>query len=283
MTKHYFEILNNSNNLIKGDLRIPFLESLSPLIIFSHGFKGFRNWGFIPYVVQKFAENGFISINYDFSLNGIIDDINQVYDDNIFRKNTVSSEINDLKTLIENIINYQNIFDKIKNLWNNDIFLLGHSLGGAISILVAPSFNQIKRISLWASISNLDRNTQRQKEIWKERGFTEVEIRNTGQKLHVDYSYIEDKDNNLGKNIINRTINNLEIPIQIIHPKMDKTVNIKEAFELKSSESDIKTRDLYVLENSGHLFNSKHPFTGTNTALENAINVSLKFLKSEYV
>jgi pimeloyl-ACP methyl ester carboxylesterase len=283
MIKHYFEISNNLNGLIKGDLRIPFLDIPASVVIFSHGFKGFRNWSFIPYISDKFAENGFISVNYDFSLNGIDDDEKQIYNDDIFRKNTVSTEINDLKTLITHLINYEGIFESLNNLWNGDIFLVGHSLGGAVSILTAPYFNQVKKISLWASVSKLDRNTQRQKDVWKEKGYTDIVINSTGQKLHLDFTYIEDKDNVLGVGAIMNTMRELPIPVQIIHPLIDMTVNIKEAYELKSTESDNRIRDLIVIERAGHIFNCRHPFKETNPALEKAFDSTLNFLKSEYV
>ena len=42
-------------------------------VIFVHGFKGFKDWGFVPYLCNYFAEQGFFTITFNFSHNGIGD------------------------------------------------------------------------------------------------------------------------------------------------------------------------------------------------------------------
>ena len=280
MKRHYFEFLNQYGNKIKGDLRIPLLQEKAPILIFSHGFKGFRNWGFIPFVCDEFARRGYISINFDFSLNGIIDDIEQIYDDEIFRRNKVSVEVSDLTFLIEQIIDSQLNNADFRDKWNGIIYLAGHSLGGAISVFTAGKFNQIQKMSLWASVSELDRNTPRQKEIWKEKGYTEIVIQNTGQKLHLDYSYIEDKDTSFQHNAIINAMEHLTIPVQIIHPQNDMTVKLKEAVELASTGNNIIKRELNVIAKAGHTFNCRHPFDQPSKALEKALESTFMFFES---
>lgn len=280
MKRHYFEFINQNGNKIKGDLRIPLLQEKAPLLIFSHGFKGFRNWGFIPYVCNEFTRRGYISINFDFSLNGIIDDINQIYDDEIFRRNKVSVEVSDLSFMIKQIIDSQLNIQDMTDKWNGIIYLAGHSLGGAISVFTAGQFNQIKKMSLWASVSTLDRNTPRQKEIWKEKGCTDIVIQNTGQKLHLDYSYIEDKDISFQHNAIIIEMNKLAIAVQIIHPENDMTVKMKEAVELASTGNNIIKRELNVIEKAGHTFNCRHPFDKPSKALEKALESTFLFFES---
>ncbi|MBX3043581.1 MAG: alpha/beta hydrolase [Candidatus Kapabacteria bacterium] len=280
MISHFFEIMNLSGDLIRGDIRIPSEVGKFPLVIFSHGFKGFRNWSFIPYICEKFVENNVIAINFDYSLNGIVDDLNQVYDDSIFRRNKVSVEVSDLSQLISKIIENKLDNDELKSKFNGEIYLAGHSLGGAVSILTARKFENIKKIALWASISQLDRNTNRQKEAWRENGSVEIEIAKTGQKLHLDYSYIEDKDTNFPDNAILNEMSKISLPVLIIHPDNDITVKMKEALELKSTESINKKRDLIVIPKAGHTFNCSHPFKGRNEAIETAIKSTLEFFKN---
>lgn len=283
MMKAYFELSNQNCDLIKGDLRVPVPNSITqsiPLIIFSHGFKGFRNWSFIPFVCESFANSGFCVINFDFSLNGIIDDINQVYDDTVFRRNKVSTEVDDLSILLQTIITSKFPISNFYDYWNGEIYLAGHSLGGAVSILCADKYEEIKKISLWASISNLDRNTQRQKDIWKDKGATEIVIASTGQKLSLDFDYIVDKDTNYPDGALIRKMSELVKPVQIIHPENDLTVKIKEAYDLKSTESINRKRILNVIERAGHTFNSRHPFGEVPPEpVKKTIRMALDFLK----
>jgi uncharacterized protein len=282
MTKHYFEFSNEFGDLIKCDLRLPDSEKNNPLVIFSHGFKGFRNWSFIPYVCEKFAKAGFATINLDYSLNGILDDVGQIYDDSIFRRNKVSVEVSDLSLLISKIESKSLLLNGLYSNWNGDIYLAGHSLGGAISIFVATKFDSVKKISLWASISKLDRNTPRQKEVWKERGYNDITIAPTGQKLHLDYSYIDDKDVSFAEGAIIYAMNKLHIPIQILQPGTDLSVKMQEALELKSTESNIRKRELIVIEKAGHTFNCRHPLSDEpSEAINKAIGAAISFFESQ--
>ena len=40
-------------------------------IIYIHGFKGFKDWGFVPYLGEFLSSHGFLLITFNFSHNGI--------------------------------------------------------------------------------------------------------------------------------------------------------------------------------------------------------------------
>jgi len=189
-----FQILKSDNLTINCDLRSIPENRKKPLVIFLHGFKSFRNWGFIPFCCEFFAKNGFMVINFDYSMNGIIDSEKSIFDTEIFARQTISSHLNDFIYLIEKIKAKDIVInDYLARYWNNQVFTIGHSMGGAISLLGYDKVRQDK-IVLWATISQIDRNTERQKQIWKEKGYTEIKIMPSEQILHLNYSYIEDKE-----------------------------------------------------------------------------------------
>jgi len=39
--------------------------------VYVHGFKGFKDWGFVPYIGETFASKGFAFLTFNFSHNGI--------------------------------------------------------------------------------------------------------------------------------------------------------------------------------------------------------------------
>ena len=53
-------------------LDVNFLESGAnlPIIIFCHGFKGFKDWGTFNLMAETFARNNFIFVKFNFSYNG---------------------------------------------------------------------------------------------------------------------------------------------------------------------------------------------------------------------
>ena len=42
-----------------------------PVIVFAHGFKGFKDWGHWELIAEKFALEGFCFIKFNFSHNGV--------------------------------------------------------------------------------------------------------------------------------------------------------------------------------------------------------------------
>ena len=70
MSKNY--ILNSSENF-EIDITAYEIDDLSEsnCIIFLHGFKGFKDWGFVPYLGDYLSDNGFFVITFNFSHNGV--------------------------------------------------------------------------------------------------------------------------------------------------------------------------------------------------------------------
>src|ERR1700755_3140306 len=74
----------------------------APLVIFAHGFKGFKDWGAHNLVARYFAENGFRFLKFNFSHNGTTADKPTEFTDLItFGDNTFTMELNDLKAVID--------------------------------------------------------------------------------------------------------------------------------------------------------------------------------------
>lgn len=274
MKQKYFEIESGHKIPIKYELFYKVSESKKPLTIILHGFKAFRNWGFIPHLSQSIASNVGPTIAIDFSMNGIVDDEKMWYDVEVFRKNTIGVELEDLQKLINSLDNLN-----IEN-WNGDINLIGHSMGGAISILTAGKNDQVKKLSLWGTISKWNRNTKRQIDEWRNKGFMEFQESLTGQTLYLDFSYQQYKDDLREQIDIRKTISSLDIPIQIIHGSLDLTVPPKEGEILFSKVKNKENSELHIIPKTGHTFGAKHPFEKSNKQLEDSINHTIKFLNS---
>ena len=271
-----FEFKNSINEFIKGDLYFNKKNGKSPLIIMLHGFKAWRKWGFMPYFSNKLALNNSIVLNIDHSLNGIVDENIPMFDSEKFSRQTVSQYIEDVKLTIENFKSGL-ISKEILEFWNGKIYLVGHSLGAAVSLLVYNKYKNIDKIVILGGISKIDRNTIRQKELWKEQGYVDIRIAMNNQILKLNYSHIEDKEN-YSDNILIETMQKSQIPVLIIHGGLDMTVKRKEAIDLYENASDKKITELLIVEKTGHTFGTDFKFTDTNVALEKVIEKTIEFL-----
>lgn len=269
-----FSFENKYGDKIEGDIRFPAGPGNFPLVIFQHGFKSFRNWGFIPHFCEKIASSGAIAVNFDFSLNGIVDSEKMLFDNDKFSRNTVSRELSDLIEAVDFLKHYYEIID----LWNGKLYLCGHSLGGAVSILAAEKCNP-EKIAVWGSISDLQRNTERQKAAWKKKGFSPVKISVTGQELQLMYSYQQDKDDNFPENAILNAAAKYPGDLLIIHGSEDLTVKPREAEELFSAAGGKPNAKLEIIERTGHTFGVGYTFNETNVALDSAIDKTLEFFE----
>ena len=126
-------------------------NSKKNVVLFSHGFKGFKDWGPFNQMAEFFANNNFFFIKFNFSYNGTsIDNPVEFVDLNAFGNNNFSLELDDLNLVIDWIFN-----NKYNNEINTDnINLLGHSRGGAISILKASEDKRVNKVVSLASPSN---------------------------------------------------------------------------------------------------------------------------------
>ncbi len=242
-------------------------------LIFVHGFKGFKDWGFNPYLSEYFAKSGFFVITFNFSLNGIGDNPTEFTELDKFAENTYSREVDELNLIINSYRNgfFGNTDSKVK------IGLLGHSRGGAISIIVGSLNQEVTAVATWSAIAHLDRYSERQKKDWKEKGFFEALNTRTNQLMRMNYSFLEDIEKNKNSKLnLEAAVRNFEKPLFIAHGDQDLAVPVQEA-NILYSWSNKSFTELYIIHNTGHTFNAQHQFNGTNDKLEKLLYETNKF------
>jgi esterase/lipase len=274
-----FELKYSNDRIIDGYTIFENNRKMKPLVLFQHGFKGFKDWGFFPYACNRFAENGAIAVCYNFSMNGMRGSNDLVVRPEDFAQMTISNLLEDMDTVKESFIDGEIL--EIKTLdqnWDGRIFLVGHSLGGGLSIIHAKEADDIEKLATWASIANFDRYTERQKKIWQEQGYAEITNSRTKQVLRLNVSYYEDIDKNREKYDIRKAVSELETPLLICHGTEDMTVRISDAdMLLKAGDPDFVSQ--LKIEKTAHTFGAVHPFDGSNEALDKLINKTISFFE----
>ena len=212
---------HKSNIVIEGKHNKPILidlcylenNSLKPIIIFCHGYKGFKDWGAWNIMANTFAEAGFCFIKFNFSHNGgTVEQPIDFPDLEAFGNNNFTKELDDLETVIDWVCENPEI-NKEGDI--NDISLLGHSRGGGIVSIKAEKDSRIKRVISLAGVSNFKARfhvgTQEFKD-WKEKGVKYVENGRTKQQMPHYFQFYKDFVKNEKQLTIKRAIENLKIP-----------------------------------------------------------------------
>ena len=269
-------IIEGSNKRPIGiDIFNPETEN-SPLVIFAHGFKGFKDWGHFDLIAKTFAKNGIAFIKFNFSHNGVTPENPEEFTDlEAFGNNNFSIEQEDLGYVMDWVENTAHI-------WGYDLskcYLLGHSRGGAAVLLKAANDQRVKGVITWASIAKYGRYwSDELMRDWQENGVQYVINGRTGQRLPMYWQMYEDFFANKDKLDIPAAVKSLNIPQLIIHGTDDPAVDHKGALELKDWNS---SAELITLEGAGHTFGGKHPWTDDNLAddMQKAVDATINFIR----
>ena len=249
-----------------------------PLVIFCHGYKGFKDWGAWDLAAEEFSKAGFFFVKFNFSHNGgTMEQPIDFPDLEAFGENNYSKELEDLDELITFIRSTENPFDNEIN--PQQLTLIGHSRGGGIAIIKASEDKRITKVITWAAVSDFGKRTATSGELeqWRKDGVKYVINGRTKQQMPHYYQFYEDfKVNEARLNIENAT-KKLNCPQLIIHANDDPSVSYSEAEHLHSWNSD---SILFPIEKSDHVFGASHPWKEKNLPmpLQQVVKKSIEFI-----
>jgi len=240
------------------DVRLVLDGEIKPLIIFVHGFKGFKDWGHFNLIADEFARNGFIFAKVNLSHNGTLPtDKRNFVDLEAFGHQTFTKDLHDLEDVINYFFSDDFLFRSNTSL--EEIYLVGHSRGGGVSILKAIEDKRIKKVATWASISESSFlfNSARIEAIERD-GVIYIENARTKQQMPIYREVYEDLLRNSQKYDIEHRIADLQVPLLLIHGKNDTSVSPQSSENLKNWA---KNAVLILLEDADHTFGGKEPYT----------------------
>tara|TARA_B110000046_G_scaffold35749_2_gene39090 strand:+ start:56065 stop:56910 length:846 start_codon:yes stop_codon:yes gene_type:complete len=250
------------------------------IVLFAHGFKGFKDWGHFPLIQQYIADKGFFVVAFNFSHNGgTVEEEIDFPDLGAFSKNTYKKELEDVGHVLGWIrVNKELYFvgAKIEN-----IHIIGHSRGGGIALLAGNKYGEIKKIVTWAAVADFMERLPNAQELkkWKENGVFYIKNGRTHQNMPMKYNFVQTLLNQREVLNIEQSVRKIEKPLLIVHGTNDETVSVENAERIKSWKSDAK---LEVIADCNHTFSGKHPWTFTElpSATLEALDLSLGFLKA---
>ena len=254
--------------------------SKKPVVIYSHGFNGFKDWGNFDLVARQFASAGFVFVKFNFSHNGTTPEKPEDFADlEAFGRNNYSIELEDLNLIVNWVCDPLNLYSNWMD--NEKINIIGHSMGAGIAVLHAAMDNRIQKLVGWACINECKTPwgnwpSEKMKE-WKNTGVQYYENSRTKQQMPMYYQLYEDYIKNKTAFNIKKAIQSINISILLCHGTMDTAVFIERAINLKKWQPNIT---LFTLE-SDHVFGRKHPWHENHLppAMQQVVNASITFLK----
>ncbi len=278
---------NNKNIILQGKHNKPILvdvfvnDSIKnlPIVIFCHGYKGFKDWGCWDLAAEAFANAGFCFVKFNFSHNGgTVEQPIDFPDMEAFGNNNYIKELDDLEMVIDWLISSE--FNYSKNVNTNKITLIGHSRGGGIVTLKAYEDKRIANVISWAGVSDYASRFGAEDEIkqWKKDGVKYIVNGRTKQKMPHFYQFYENFKANEARLNIKNAASNLKVPHCIIHGDNDTSVAMQEG---KNIHSWNPNSEFVIIPNANHVFGGKHPWEQTTLPnhLQEVIEKSIAFIK----
>jgi uncharacterized protein len=252
-------------------------KTKQPIVVFCHGYKGFKDWGAWNHMAETIAKAGICYIKFNFSHNGgTIENPIDFPDLKAFGNNNYTKELDDLNDVLDWS---QSHFQNNTFVNTSNICLIGHSRGGGISILKASEDDRVTKLVTLASVSGFGRRTATSGDLegWKKNGVKYVLNGRTKQQMPHFYQFYEDFIANKERLHIESAEKRLQIPHLIIHGDTDTSVTIEEALELNKWNPK---SDLQIIKDANHVFNTKHPWHNQDLSseLQNVVDLILKFV-----
>jgi pimeloyl-ACP methyl ester carboxylesterase len=248
------------------------------IVVFCHGYKGFKDWGAWNLMAEAFSNAGFFFIKFNFSHNGgTLEQPIDFPDLEAFGNNNYTKELDDLESVIDWIATNADFKSEVDI---NDISIIGHSRGGGIVLLKANEDARVKKAISLAGVSDYKSRFPKKEKFqeWAEKNVYFVKNGRTHQEMPHFYQFYQDFQKNEQRLHIQKATQNLKIPFLIIHGNKDTSVSIKEAENLHkwNPKSSFQT-----IENADHVFNVSHPWKQETVSeeLEEVIKWCITFLK----
>ena len=271
MTHGRVETVPPHGDVVRADIRRPSRSDPPTAVVVAHGFKGFKDWGFFPYLCERLAGDGHLVVSFNFSLNGTGPSLVDFSDLDAFGRNTVSREIEDLNWVVDRTLAGE---------WSGTppvaLGLLGHSRGGGVGIVTASAHSGVSALVTWAAVSTFHRWREEDVREWRTRGVTWVVNARTGQRMPVYRTVWDDLRRNSAKLDILGAAARVRRPWLIVHGEEDATVPVGEAHRL--ADAGPRAR-LEVIAGSGHTFECGHPLAETTRGLEAAVEATLRHFR----
>ncbi|WP_192821347.1 S9 family peptidase [Rufibacter sp. LB8] len=230
-----------------------------PVVVFVHGFKGFKDWGYFNLLADYFAQHGFVFVKLNLSHNGVEPDGDDLTNLEAFGNNNFCIELDDVKTVLDYVTSGPKEIPA-EEIDASYLFLIGHSRGGGLAVLKAAEDERVSGLATWAAVSDYDQRwSPETMETWQKTGVQYVLNGRTGQQMPLYYQLAENFLANKHRLDIPKAAEKLQMPWLIIHGEKDETLPVQMAHDLHFCNP---YAELFLIPEGDHSFGGRHPFAG---------------------
>lgn len=265
--------LEQPHGVIRGEVRVPEGPPVRTAVVVVHGFKGYRDWAFFPWLAEQLVADRHAVVTFNLTGSGIgPGDPHAFTELEAFAANTYSRELADVEAV------FREVHGGLLPRRPERIGLVGHSRGGADAVLTAAGSDpdRLHALVTWAALAGLDRWSAETRRTWREEGRIYVLNSRTGQQMPMDVGLLEDFEARRQELDVLSAAGRVAVPWLIVHGTTDDTVPVEHARQLAGAAPRGR---LELVDGAGHTFGAVHPFEGSNPMLDTAIRATRRHFR----
>ncbi len=256
MTIQPFTLSGSEGQPLFGDTHLP---SGTPrgVLVMCHGFKGYKDYGFMPYLAEHAAARGLIAHRFNFSHSGMTNRIETFERPDLFERDTWSRQIFDVQMVAQAVRDGVIPGDNLPMVW------FGHSRGGIAVLLAAwRTFAEHPDLAPAGVISAAapDRACyldEQSRQTLREQGWLDSPSTRTRQMLRVGRAWLDEIEADPDAFDPLRAAAELPCPLHVVHGDQDATIAVEAAHRYAEVAGDKAT--LHIIERGNHVFNGRNP------------------------
>jgi dienelactone hydrolase len=266
-----FELTGADGGPLRGEVRTAGDGTGRPAVVICHGFKGSKDWGFIPILAERLARAGMTAVSFNFSGSGVGADGDGFSEKERFAHSTFSNDVVDIGTICRSIAAGELVEGLVQS---SNYGLFGYSRGGGVSVLHAAADPAVRCLVTWAAISHTNRWDEDALARWRSEGTRPLQDAGTGDGLFFYVDMLDDIEKNKDSLDFPRAAARVAAPWLILHGDADEFVPLSEGEELFRAANRPEV-ELSVVEGGDHLFGLHEGQKNAPPHLESAVDRTL--------
>ena len=258
-----FTIPSAEGLAIHGDLDAP--DGARSLVVIVHGFKGFKDWGFFPWLAERLGRERSAVCRFNMSRSGLGERPESFDRLDLFADDTYTTQVDDLRRVVQ----------YCQARLDLPTFLLGHSRGGGVALLAAANMEKLCGVVTWSAIARADRWDETTREQWRREGSMNIVNMRTKEVMRMSTRILDDCEAHRDALDIPAAVSRLRLPILLLHGGRDESVPVEESLVLAQAGRDT-TR--VVIANASHTYNAIHPLIDEPAELRMAATLTARFI-----
>lgn len=244
--------LQNTHDLeLIGDTHTPSAPP-SACVIVMHGFKGYKDYGFIPVLAHDLCEAGSVVHRFNFSTSGMTNEIETFARPDLFALDTWTRQVEDVVRVVKAIEDGELIGKGLP------IFLVGHSRGGASVLLCAGRHAESISLCGVVTINAVDccsRIPKDEQDAMLARGYTMVKSARTDQDLRIESAWLREQLEDPSGHDVLLQASKIISPVCVIHSEDDQAVDLSAGQAIAHATKS----ELVSLKMGNHVLNMPNP------------------------